>query len=148
MEAYFAQRLVSCLGQFTSFYITLRQLMSTWGQFAFFYIDPSPFTSSPSTWYHVLGTKFLVLSTRYQISPSTCTKYLVPSTWYQAPGGWYLADLSEIDANRFLLVESLSNISFHELPYNFICILLLVLMHQGRGGEGCSLNTSDWTLCW
>ena len=39
-----------------------------------------------STWYQVLGTKY-VPSTWYQVPG---TKYLVPSTWYQVLGARYL----------------------------------------------------------
>ena len=39
-----------------------------------------------NTWYQVLGTKFLVPSTRYQV---LVTKYLVTSTWYQVLGAKY-----------------------------------------------------------
>ena len=43
----------------------------------------------PSTWYlgFVLGTKYLVASTCYQVLG---TKDLVASTWYQGPGSKYL----------------------------------------------------------
>ena len=47
----------------------------------------------PSTWYQVLGTKYLVPSAGYQVLG---TKYLIPSTWHQVlgttylvPGTWY-----------------------------------------------------------
>ena len=41
----------------------------------------------PSTWHHVLGTRYLVPGTWYQVLG---TKYLAPSTWYQVLGTKYL----------------------------------------------------------
>ena len=41
----------------------------------------------PSTWYQVRGTNYVVPSTWYQVRD---TKYLVASTWYQVPGTKYL----------------------------------------------------------
>ena len=41
---------------------------------------PNRFQTDASTWYQILGTKYLVPSTGYQVLG---TKYLVPSTWYQ-----------------------------------------------------------------
>ncbi len=44
---------------------------------------PCVHTRVPSTWYQVLGTKYLVPSTWYQVLGTKC---LVPSTWYQVLG--------------------------------------------------------------
>ena len=104
----------------------------------------------PSSWYQVLGTKYLVPSTWHQ-APGT--KYLAPSTWYQVLGTKYLVPSTWYHGGQDQPTKSARS---HILKSTYMCRLMgppcrltcAQSTHQPTFAEGMDYNIAVCCLLW